>query len=99
MGSARIFVTWPIEPEARAILERAGTVETSPTEDELPQAELARVHPGLLDLDQVVLTPHIGSASRAARLAMATRAAENCAAALGGQRPPSLVNPEAWRGP
>ncbi|MBI3456834.1 MAG: hypothetical protein HY002_13745 [Candidatus Rokubacteria bacterium] len=42
MGSARIFVTWPIEPEARAILEGAGTVETNPTEDELPQAELAR---------------------------------------------------------
>jgi lactate dehydrogenase-like 2-hydroxyacid dehydrogenase len=53
------------------------------------------VHPGLLELDQVVLTPHIGSASRATRLAMATRAAENCAAALRGERPPNLVNPDA----
>ena len=59
--------------------------------------EEPRVHPGLLDLDQVVLTPHIGSASRATRLAMATRAAENCLAALRGERPPNLVNPEAWR--
>jgi hypothetical protein len=30
---------------------------------------------------------------------MATRAAENCVAALQGQRPPNLVNPEAWRSP
>jgi lactate dehydrogenase-like 2-hydroxyacid dehydrogenase len=59
--------------------------------------EEPRVHPGLLELDQVVLTPHIGSASRATRLAMATRAAENCLAALRGERPPNLVNPEAWR--
>lgn len=56
------------------------------------------VHPGLLELEQVVLAPHIGSASRATRLAMATRAAENCVAALAGQKPPNLVNPEAWRG-
>lgn len=56
------------------------------------------VHPGLLELEQVVLAPHIGSASRATRLAMATRAAENCVAALAGQKPSNLVNPEAWRG-
>ncbi|MGH7321956.1 MAG: 2-hydroxyacid dehydrogenase [Candidatus Rokuibacteriota bacterium] len=55
-----------------------------------------RVNPGLLELEQVVLTPHIGSASRATRLAMATRAAENCLVALAGRRPPDLVNPEAW---
>jgi glyoxylate reductase len=57
-----------------------------------------RVHQGLLDLDRVVLTPHIGSASRATRLRMATRAAENCVTALEGRRPPNLVNPEAWTG-
>jgi phosphoglycerate dehydrogenase-like enzyme len=34
--TARIFVTWPMEAAARAILERVGSVETSPTEDELP---------------------------------------------------------------
>jgi hypothetical protein len=28
---------------------------------------------------------------------MATRAAENCIAALEGHRPPDLVNPDAWR--
>lgn len=58
-----------------------------------------RVHTGLLGLEQVILTPHVGSASRATRLAMATRAAENCVAALRGRRPLDLVNPDAWRGP
>jgi glyoxylate reductase len=59
--------------------------------------EEPKVHPALLGLDNLALTPHIGSASRATRLRMATRAAENCVAALEGRRPPNLVNPEAWR--
>jgi glyoxylate reductase len=59
--------------------------------------EEPKVHPGLLALENLALTPHIGSASRATRLKMATLAAENCAAALEGRRPPNLVNPEAWR--
>lgn len=48
---ARIFVTWPMEAAARAVLERAGRVETSPTEDELPDDELAR---RLADAEAVV---------------------------------------------
>jgi glyoxylate reductase len=59
--------------------------------------EEPKIHPGLLGLENVALTPHIGSASRATRLKMATLAAENCVAALEGRRPPNLVNPEAWR--
>ncbi|HWC04318.1 MAG TPA: D-glycerate dehydrogenase [Methylomirabilota bacterium] len=59
--------------------------------------EEPKLHPGLLELENLALTPHIGSASRATRLRMASRAAENCAAALEGRRPPNLVNPEAWR--
>jgi lactate dehydrogenase-like 2-hydroxyacid dehydrogenase len=61
--------------------------------------EEPKVHPGLLELENLALTPHIGSASRATRLRMATRAAENCVAALSGQRPPNLINPDAWRAP
>ena len=61
--------------------------------------EEPKLHPGLLALDNLALTPHIGSASHATRLRMATRAAENCVAALEGHRPPDLVNPEAWRAP
>ena len=59
--------------------------------------EEPKIHPGLLELENVALTPHIGSASGATRRRMATRAAENCVAALRGERPPNLVNPEAWR--
>lgn len=52
------------------------------------------VHPGLLALDNVVLLPHIGSATVATRTRMCTLAAENCAAVLRGERPPNPVNPE-----
>jgi lactate dehydrogenase-like 2-hydroxyacid dehydrogenase len=56
-----------------------------------------KLHPGLLGLENLALTPHIGSASGATRRRMATRAAENCIAALEGHRPPDLVNPDGWR--
>ena len=52
------------------------------------------VHPELLAMENVVLAPHIGSASYATRERMATLAAENCIAGLSGQRPPNLLNPE-----
>jgi gluconate 2-dehydrogenase len=48
--------------------------------------------PGFLDLKNVVLAPHIGSSTGATRLAMAMTAATNLVAALGGKRPPNLVN-------
>jgi glyoxylate reductase len=54
-----------------------------------------RVHPDLLELDNVVLAPHIGSASVRTRSRMCAVAARNLVAALGGERPPNLVNPEA----
>ena len=56
-----------------------------------------RLHPGLLDLANVALTPHIGSASRATRLKMALRAAENLVAILATGNPPNLVNPDVKR--
>jgi len=52
------------------------------------------LHPGLLELENVVLTPHIASSTRATRTAMAHLAMSNLRAALAGQVPPSLVNPE-----
>ncbi len=48
-----------------------------------------------LSLSNVVLTPHIASASTPTRLAMANCAADNLIAALSGKRPPNLLNPEA----
>ena len=48
----------------------------------------------LLALPNVVVSPHMGTATHETRLAMAMLAAENLLTALGGQRPPHLVNPE-----
>ena len=53
-----------------------------------------KVHPELLQIDTVVLAPHIASASVATRENMATLAAENCIAGLSGRTPPTLVNRE-----
>jgi gluconate 2-dehydrogenase len=52
------------------------------------------LHPDFLTLSNVVLTPHIGSASENTRRAMAQCASKNLIAALGGQRPPNLLNPQ-----
>jgi glyoxylate reductase len=52
------------------------------------------VHPGLIGLPNVVLAPHIASASHETRLRMATLAVENCLAVLEGRTPPTPVNPE-----
>jgi glyoxylate reductase len=59
--------------------------------------EEPKVHPGLIDLSNVVLAPHIASASHETRLQMATLAVENCLAVLEGKTPPTPVNPEALR--
>ncbi len=48
----------------------------------------------LLKLDNVVVAPHIASASIPTRTRMATLAAENLLAVLQGKRPPTPVNPE-----
>jgi D-3-phosphoglycerate dehydrogenase len=53
--------------------------------------------PGLVDLPNTVLTPHIASASRETRTRMATTAADNVIALFDGRRPATLVNPEAYR--
>jgi glyoxylate reductase len=54
------------------------------------------IEPELLDMDNVVLAPHIGSASIETRKRMCTMAAENLLTAFKGDRPPNLVNPEVW---
>jgi glyoxylate reductase len=49
------------------------------------------VHPDLLGLDNVVLVPHLGSATVETRTAMAELAAANVLAVLGGKDPPTPV--------
>jgi glyoxylate reductase len=50
-----------------------------------------QVFPGLLGLENVVLLPHIGSATFGTRRAMAETAARNLAAVLRGEEPPNRV--------
>ena len=53
------------------------------------------VHPGLLELDNVTIVPHLGTATVETRVAMGMAAAASLLAALDGRRPPNLLNPEA----
>jgi gluconate 2-dehydrogenase len=52
-----------------------------------------KVHPDLLTVPNVVLTPHIASATVATRHGMANLAADNLIAALTGAAPPTPINP------
>jgi len=54
--------------------------------------------PGLLELDNVVLAPHIGSASRDTRDRMAIVAATNALHHLRGDWAPNVLNPEVYEG-
>ncbi len=55
------------------------------------------VHPGLVSMPNVVLAPHIASATVRTRSEMSAMAARNMATAVRGGRPPNLVNPEVKR--
>lgn len=52
------------------------------------------VEPELLKMENVVLLPHIASASLRTRTLMATMASDNIVALHHGQRPPNILNPE-----
>ena len=54
------------------------------------------VHPELLKLDNVVLAPHIASASVRTRSQMSEMAARNAITGVRGGRPPNMVNPEVF---
>ncbi|MCL0090705.1 D-glycerate dehydrogenase [Dehalococcoidia bacterium] len=59
--------------------------------------EEPKIHPELAKLDNVILLPHIGSASVETRTTMATLAAKNMVAGLNGKQPPNLVNKEVLK--
>ncbi|APX04132.1 2-hydroxyacid dehydrogenase [Arthrobacter sp. QXT-31] len=51
-----------------------------------------QVHPDLLDLENVTLVPHLGSATVETRTAMAVLAADNTLAVLRGEQPPTPIS-------
>jgi glyoxylate reductase len=64
----------------------------------LDVVEVEPIPPGdpILKLDNIVLSPHVGSASKATRDRMARLAVENLIAGLNGQRLPHCVNPAVY---
>jgi glyoxylate reductase len=77
-----------VDPEALAAALRAGTIggaglDVYPNEPEVPEA--------LRQAPRITLLPHIGSATHAARDAMARAVAANVLAALRGDEPPDRV--------
>jgi gluconate 2-dehydrogenase len=84
---------------------RGGVVDDAALAEALRQRRIAAagldvfenepaVHPALLELPNVVLLPHIGSATEATRRRMVGTAVANLIAALTGGVPPTPVNPE-----
>ncbi|CAN5809161.1 hypothetical protein BH24DEI2_BH24DEI2_17230 [soil metagenome] len=60
--------------------------------------EPARPDNPLLHLENVVVTPHVASATPEGKTRMFVGALEQVVQVLKGERPPHLVNPEVWRG-
>ncbi|QGY40353.1 D-glycerate dehydrogenase [Pseudodesulfovibrio cashew] len=54
--------------------------------------------PGLAELDNVIVLPHVGSATISSRTDMATLAARNLTAMLRGKQPETCLNPELFKG-
>ncbi len=106
IGAAELAL---MKPTATLInIARGGIVDDAALIDALSAGKIAAAgldvfenepafNPGFLKLSNVVLTPHIGSASGPTRRAMADCAADNLIAALSGHRPPNLLNPESFK--
>lgn len=79
--------------DEKALVEalRAGTIGGAGLD---VYEEEPRLAPGLAELNNAVLLPHVGSATWETRMKMADLAVTNLLAGLRGDRPPNLVNPE-----
>jgi len=52
------------------------------------------IHPALTKMDNIIMLPHIGSATIETRTKMGLMAAENLIAFFRGEMPPNCINPE-----
>ena len=82
-----------VDPTALYEAARSGSIAGAALD--VTEPEPIPIEDPLLTLDNVLVTPHIGSGSRATRLKMAEMAAHNIVAVLEGGTPPHCVNPEA----
>jgi glyoxylate reductase len=85
----------PVIDEA-ALVEAIGARKIAGAGLDVYEREPA-VHPGLLGMPNVVLAPHIASATVRTRSEMSAMAARNMATAVRGGKPPNLLNPEVFR--
>lgn len=105
IGAAQLAL---LKPTAVLVnIARGGVVDDAALIDALKSGRLAaagldvfenepQFHRGFLDLENVVLSPHIASSTRPTRNAMAQLAIDNLDNVLAGRRPAALLNPAVW---
>jgi len=86
-----------VDPAALLAALRAGTIAAAALDVTEPEP-LPADHP-LVGLPNCTIIPHLGSASRATRIAMADLAVANLLAGLSGRPMPACANPEAGQAP
>ena len=86
-----------VDPAALLAALRAGTIAAAALDVTEPEP-LPADHP-LVGLPNCTIIPHLGSASRATRIAMADLAVANLLAGLSGRPMPACANPEAQQAP
>ncbi|MEA3345566.1 MAG: D-glycerate dehydrogenase [Chloroflexota bacterium] len=83
-----------IDPEALYQALKGGQIAYAALD--VTEPEPINIDNPLLELDNIVIVPHLGSASYATRGKMAEMAARNLIAGLKGERLPTCVNPEVY---
>ncbi len=100
MKPTAVFINTSRGPvvDQRALYEALKSSQIFAAAIDVTEIEPISPDDSLLALDNIIITPHIASASFTTRKNMALMAAENLLAGLCGETPPSCVNPEALRG-
>jgi glyoxylate reductase len=83
-----------VDPDA--LYQALRTGEIAGAAIDVTEPEPIRTDSPLLSLDNLIITPHIGSASRPTREKMANMAIDNLISGLKGERLPNCVNPEVY---
>jgi glyoxylate reductase len=82
--------------DQKALYEALNSGQIFAAAIDVTEAEPIAKDDPLLSLDNIVITPHIASASFSTRGKMAMMAADNLLAGLEGEIPPNCVNPQAF---